>query len=100
MEKLYTSKTFLKMTGGRMYTPHPTPFGSAPGHKLQKPSKESGMFQSLGTISFVLFLLKARVKKRGHGTMAPSKYAPGHEHIGPIFLKYDFFIQYNISFLP
>ena len=25
MEKLYTSKTFLKMVGGRMHTPHPTP---------------------------------------------------------------------------
>ena len=37
MEKLYTSKTFLKMAGGRMHTPHPTPHGSAPGHKLQKP---------------------------------------------------------------
>ena len=53
MEKLYLSKTFLKMAGGRMHTPHPTP-GSAPGHKLQKPSKESGIFHSLGTITFVL----------------------------------------------
>ena len=25
MEKLYTSKTFLKMVGGRMHTPHPIP---------------------------------------------------------------------------
>ena len=25
MGKLYTSKTFLKMAGGRMHTPHPTP---------------------------------------------------------------------------
>ena len=25
MEKLYASKAFLKMTGGRMHTPHPTP---------------------------------------------------------------------------
>ena len=54
MEKLYTSKTFLKMAGGGMHTPHPTP-RSAPGHKLQQPSKESGIFQSLGTINFVLF---------------------------------------------
>ena len=45
--------------------------GLATGHKLQKPSKESGMFQSLGTISFVLFLLKGRVKKEKDGTMAP-----------------------------
>ena len=31
------------------------PFGFAPGHKLQKPPKELGIFQSLGTISIVLF---------------------------------------------
>ena len=49
MEKLYKSKAFLKMAGGRMHTPHPTPV-SAPGHKLQKPSKASGIFQSIGTI--------------------------------------------------
>ena len=30
------------------------PSGFAPGHKLQKPSKESGIVQSLGTISIVL----------------------------------------------
>ena len=54
MEKLYASKTILKMAGGRMHTPHPTP-GSIPGHKLRKPSKESGIFQSLGTIIIVLF---------------------------------------------
>ena len=29
--------------------------GSAPGHKLQEPSKEFGIFQSLGTINCVLF---------------------------------------------
>ena len=33
-KKLYASKTFLKMVGGRMHTSHPTYFpGSAPGHK-------------------------------------------------------------------
>ena len=31
------------------------PFILSPGHKPQKPSKESGIVQSLGTISFVLF---------------------------------------------
>ena len=54
MEKLYTLKAFLKMTGGRMHSSHPSP-ESVPGHKLQKSSKESGIFQSLGTINFVLF---------------------------------------------
>ena len=55
MEKLHTSKAFLKMAGGKMRTPHPTSLVSAPGHKLQKPSKESDIFQSFGTINFVLF---------------------------------------------
>ena len=50
MEKLYTSKTFLKMAGERMHT-----LILPPGHKLQKPLKESGIYQSLGTIGFVLF---------------------------------------------
>ena len=53
MEKLYTSKTCLKMAG-RMHTPHPTPL-IRPGHKLQKPLKEYGIFQSLGIIGFVIF---------------------------------------------
>ena len=67
MKKLYTSKTFSKTTGGRRHTlilPLPT---SAPGHKLQKPSKESGIFQSHGTINFVNFLLEDKVKRRGPG---------------------------------
>ena len=57
MENLYTSKTFLKMLGRRIEDAYRSsyPPGSAPGHKLQKPSKESGIFQSLGTINFVLF---------------------------------------------
>ena len=44
MEKLYASKSFLKMAGGKMHTPHSTPPGSAPGRKLQKPSKKSSIF--------------------------------------------------------
>ena len=52
MEKLCTgtSKTFLKMAGGRMQTPH-----STAGHNLKKPSKESGIFQTLNTINFACF---------------------------------------------
>ena len=40
---------------------------SATGYKLQKPSKESGIFQSLGTFNFVNFLLKDKVKRREPG---------------------------------
>ena len=46
MEKLYTSKTSLKMAGRGPR--------SVPSHKLQKPPKEYGIFQQLGTINFVL----------------------------------------------
>ena len=48
------------------------PSGFAPGHKLQKPSKTYGMFQSLGTISSLLFLFtkKQSQKGGGHGTRA------------------------------
>ena len=60
MEKIVcikSIKVFFKMAGGRMRSciPLTLPPESAPGHKLQKPSKESGIFQSLGT--------KNRVKK-------------------------------------
>ena len=69
------------MAGGWMHS-IPVPFirpptGSAPGHKLRKPSKESGMFESLGTISFVLFYQKAETKG-GPWHNAPRKYAPAY----------------------
>ena len=68
MKKLYTSKRFSKTTGGSMHTPHlPPPPRSAASHKLQKPSKESGIFQSHGTIDFVNFLLKDKITWRGPG---------------------------------
>ena len=58
MEKLYSFKAFLKKVGGRMLFLPPV---SAPGHKLQKTSKESGIFQSHGIIIFVRF-----IKRQNH----------------------------------
>ena len=52
------------------------PSVSAPGHKLQKPSKESGIFQSLGTTNFVLFT-KRQNQRGGHGPIA-------HRHISDV----------------
>ena len=51
-----------------MHTFHPTPSapGSAPGHELQKPSKEYGIFQLLGIVNFVLFT-KRQSQKGGGG---------------------------------
>ena len=54
MEKLYTSKTCLKMAG-RMHTPHPTPLDPPLAISYRDHLKEYGIFQSLGTIGFVIF---------------------------------------------
>ena len=68
------SKALLKMGGGTvggcMLLILPPPV-FAPGHKLQKQSKEPGIFQSLGTINFVLFT-KRQNKGGGGGGMAQS----------------------------
>ena len=58
------------------------------------------MFQSLGTISFVPFLLKGGVQKGEgwhNGLPLNTLQVINISDIGPIFLKYSFFI-YNISF--
>ena len=71
MEKLYTTKTFLKMAGGRMHIAYssPCPPVSAPGHKLQKALKELAYFSHLAPL-LLFFLLKDRVRKgREHGPM-------------------------------
>ena len=65
MEKLYVYKNIFQNGWWEEAYPSSYPPGSAPGRKLQKPSKEYGIFQSLGTISFVNFLLKDRVKRKG-----------------------------------
>ena len=45
----------LKKVGEVNAYPSSHPPGSAPSHELQNPSKESGIFQSLGTIcSFLI----------------------------------------------
>ena len=75
MKKLYLSKTQLKKAGKVNTYPSSHPPGSAPSHKLQKPSKASGIFQSLGTICSSL--IKDKVKKGGGMAQYPPKYAPG-----------------------
>ena len=53
--KVVYIKNFPKMAFGRIHTPHATPLDPPLyGHKLQKSSKESGIFQSLRTINFIL----------------------------------------------
>ena len=45
------------------------PSGYTPGRKLEKPSKESDIFQSLDTISILLLVTK-RQSQKGRGGMA------------------------------
>ena len=45
------------------------PPGSAPGYKVQKSSKEYGMFQSLMAPLVLFFFTKRQSQKEGHGTM-------------------------------
>ena len=46
------------------------PPGFAPGHKQQKLSKEYGIFQSLSTVSLILFFFTKRQSQKGVGGMA------------------------------
>ena len=68
MEKLCTSQTFLKIVyikwwEGTYSSSYPP--GSVPGHQLQKPSKESDIFQLLNIFNFVIFYQKADSKGGG-----------------------------------
>ena len=77
MEKLYTSKTCLKMAVGGWISLILPP-GSASGRKLRKLSKESGLFHNLAPL--ILFFFTERQSQRGGGASpnAPPKYAPGY----------------------
>ena len=45
---------------------------SAPGHKLQRPSKESGMyFSHLAPLILFFFTKRQSQKEGGHGSMPP-----------------------------
>ena len=75
MEKLYTSKAFLNMAGGKMRTSHLIPPVSTPSHKLQKLSKKPDIFQSLDTINFVL------LTKRGGGQCPVSSRRAAEQYL-------------------
>ena len=68
MEKLYTSKTFLKMAGGRTHTPHPTPLAIS----YRNHHKSLAYFSHLAPL-ILFFFTKRQSQKEGvgHGTMPP-----------------------------
>ena len=70
MEKLYTSKVFLKLAVGRMHTPHPTSLYPPLAISYRNHQKSLAYFSHL-TPLILFFLLKGKVKREGHGPMAP-----------------------------
>ena len=69
MGKLYrpTPKIFLNMAGERMHTFHPSALDPplAISYRNHKNSLIYRYFSHLGTLIFILFLLKGRVKREG-----------------------------------
>ena len=76
MEKLYASKTFLKMVGGRVHIPHPTLLDSPLTISYRNHQKSLAYFSHLASL-LLLFLLNGRVKKGGAWHNGPlPKYSP------------------------
>ena len=63
--KLYASKTFLKMAGGRIHTFHPTPLNSSLAISYRNHQKILAYFSHLA--SSVVFLLTKRQSQKGRG---------------------------------
>ena len=62
MENLYTSKTFLKMVGRRMHTPHPTPLAII----YRNHQKSPAYFSHLAALILIFCSgSKGRVKREG-----------------------------------
>ena len=81
MAKLYSSKTFLKMAGGRMHskhTPPPIP-GSAPDYKLHYRNHQKNLTYFSHLAPLILFFCTKWQSQKGEGRPwrnAPPKYAP------------------------
>ena len=58
-EKLYTSNTFLKMAGGRMHTPHPSPLSIS----YRNHQKSLAYFSHLAPL--ILFFFTKRQSQKG-----------------------------------
>ena len=63
MEKLFTSKTFLKLTGGRMHTPHPTPLDPPLAISYINHQKSLAYFSDLAPL--VKFFFTKRQSQKG-----------------------------------
>ena len=75
MKKLYTSKIFLKMAGGKMHTPYFTPRNPPLTVSNRDHQKSLTYFSYLAPL--VLFFFTNRHSQRGAWQYLPPKYAPG-----------------------
>ena len=70
MNKLHTPKTFWKMAGGKMHTPHPTPLDPPLAISYRNNQNSLAYFSHLAPL-LLLFFSKRQSKKGGHGPMPP-----------------------------
>ena len=62
MEKMFTSKTFLKLAGGRMHTPHPTSLDSPLTISYRNHQKSLAYFSHLAPLILFVFIKKQSQK--------------------------------------
>ena len=67
MEKLHTSKAFLKMAGDRRHTPHPTPMDPPLAISYKSHPKSLAYFSHLAPLILFLFNKKQSQKERTRG---------------------------------
>ena len=72
MEKLYTSKPFLKMAGGKMHALHPTPLDPPMAISYRNHQKKLAYFSHLAPLVSFFFTKRQGQKGREHDTMPPS----------------------------
>ena len=68
MEKLYTSKTFLKMAGGKLHIPHSTLLDPPLAISYRNHQKSLAYFSHLAPLNLFFFIKKLSLKEE-HGTM-------------------------------
>ena len=74
MEKLYSSKTFLKMSRGRTHTLHPNPLDPSLATIYGNQQRSLAYFSHLAPL-ILIFFTKRQSQKGGMAQCLPPKYA-------------------------
>ena len=90
MEKLYTSKTFLKMAGGRIHTPYSTPLGPPLAISYKNHQKSLAYFSHLVPSVLLFFTKRLSQEGRAMTLCLPPKYATAYRR------SFFFFFYFNI----